>query len=83
MLERILPSTTTQNARIDRSVVLKGGVIASAPLVLGGFAGSWAVSVAATVPAWEQTLFLDAEILGVPGLLFVPLIVGVVLPLVE
>lgn len=73
----------TGTVRLDRSMVIKAGMLGSALLVLGGFLGSWAVAGAPTVPAWEQSIFLDAEVVGTLGLLFVPLVIGVVLPLVK
>lgn len=72
----------TRTGRVDRSTVMKLGIVASLALVVGGFVGSWAVS-GTGAPAWEQTLFLDAEIVGTLGLLFFPLTFGLVLPLVE
>ncbi|MFW6265171.1 MAG: hypothetical protein ACOC2A_00160 [Halanaeroarchaeum sp.] len=72
----------TQTGHVDRATVMKGGVLVSLALVVGGFLGSWAVS-GTGAPAWEQTLFLDAEIVGTLGLLFFPLTFGLVLPLVE
>lgn len=36
-----------------------------------------------SVPAWEDVLFTDLEIIGVLGALFLPLLFGVVLPLTE
>ncbi|MGM0398389.1 MAG: hypothetical protein ACQEQY_05285 [Halobacteriota archaeon] len=72
----------TRTGHVDRSTVLKVGMLVSFALVVGGFVGSWAVS-GTGAPAWEQTLFLDAEIVGTLGLLFFPLTFGIVLPLVE
>ncbi|UWG46502.1 putative membrane protein [Halanaeroarchaeum sp. HSR-CO] len=72
----------TRTGHVDRSTVLKVGMLVSFALVVGGFVGSWAVA-GTGAPAWEQTLFLDAEIVGTLGLLFFPLTFGIVLPLVE
>lgn len=36
-----------------------------------------------SLPGWEETLLLDAEILGVLIALFAPIVFGIVLPLTE
>ncbi|WP_224448039.1 hypothetical protein [Haloprofundus salilacus] len=36
-----------------------------------------------TLPGWQNTLFLDMEILGIAVALLAPLLFGVVLPLTE
>ena len=36
-----------------------------------------------TLPAWEDALFTDLEIIGTLGALFSPLLFGIILPLTE
>lgn len=66
---------------IDYPAVVKTGTLASLALLLGGFVA--ADLGAGALPAWEIGLFVDAEILGILGLVLVPLVFGVVLPLTE
>ncbi|GGL48209.1 DUF7860 family protein [Halocalculus aciditolerans] len=66
---------------IDYPAVVKTGTLASLALVAIGFAG--AALGASTLPAWSVSLFTDAEAVGALGVLFVPFVFGVVLPLTE
>jgi len=72
-----------QSTAIDYPSLTKTGFAASLVLLAIGFVGSWASSAFVGVPAWEASLFFDAEVLGTLGLLVVPLVFGIVLPLVE
>jgi hypothetical protein len=56
------------------------GVALFAIGALGEFAGH---AVFGTLPAWENTLLFDIEVLGVLIGLFAPIIFGIVLPLTE
>jgi hypothetical protein len=47
---------------------------------LGGVVGS---AVFGSLPGWEQTLFFDAEVLGLIIALVAPLVFGIVMPLTE
>jgi len=71
------------HSHIDYPKITKVGFVLSVALVLVGFVGSWAVAGAAGVPAWEKTLFFDAEVVGTLGILLVPMVFGVIMPLVE
>ncbi|MFB6082249.1 MAG: hypothetical protein ABEJ67_05450 [Halanaeroarchaeum sp.] len=71
-----------QTPRLDYPTVTKTGFVASVALLAIGVVGSW-LTAGAAVPAWERTLFFDAEVLGTLGILVVPLLFGIVLPLVE
>ena len=71
------------HSHIDYPKITTVGVAVSVALLVVGVVGSWAVAGATDVPAWEKTLFFDAEVIGTLGILFVPMIFGVVLPLVE
>lgn len=42
-----------------------------------------AAAMHVTLPAWEDALFTDLEIIGTLGALFLPLLFGIVLPLTE
>lgn len=57
-----------------------GGVVLFAVGVLGNVALS---TIGGSAPAWAGTVFFDFEILGVLVGLLVPLVFGIVLPLIE
>lgn len=60
----------------------KGGFLLGVGLfLLGALGGLLAPMVTDPVPAWEQTLFLYAEVAGTVVGFFSPLLFGVVLPL--
>ena len=69
---------------IDYSRTTKRGMALGAALftvgVLGEVVGS---ALFGPLPAWEHTLFVDLEALGLVLLLFVPFVFGVALPLTE
>ena len=50
---------------------------------IGAGAELSAAAMHVTLPAWENALFLDMEILGTLGALCFPLVFGIVLPLTE
>lgn len=69
---------------LDYEWFAKTGFLVSVALFgVGAGAGLLAAAMHWSLPAWEETLFLDMEILGVLGMLFSPLLFGVVLPLTE
>lgn len=72
-----------QSTSIDYPSLTKTGFAASLVLLAIGFVGSWVTAGLVGVPAWETSLFFDAEVLGTLGLLVVPLVFGIVLPLIE
>lgn len=62
----------------------KVGFLASIGLFAIGAGGELsAAAMHVSLPAWEDALFTNLEILGTPGALLVPLVFGVVLPLTE
>ena len=60
-----------------------GFLVSVAILGIGAGAELLAAGMHWSLPAWENALFVDMEILGVVGMLFSPLVFGVVLPLTE
>jgi hypothetical protein len=73
----------SQTASIDYGSVTKVGFLASAALLIVGVIGSIALADASGVPAWERTLFFDAEVIGTLGMVLIPITFGIVLPLVD
>ncbi|USZ69532.1 hypothetical protein NGM10_07310 [Halorussus salilacus] len=62
----------------------KYGFAASvAMLALGAGAEFTATAMNVSLPAWEHTLFVDMEILGILGMLLFPFVFGIALPLTE
>lgn len=69
---------------IDYQRVTKLGFLASIAVFAVGAGGHLsAAAMHASLPAWEDALFTDLEILGTLGALLVPLFFGIVLPLTE
>ncbi|WP_135829460.1 DUF7860 family protein [Halorussus halobius] len=69
---------------LDYQYWAKTGFLLSVAVFAAGAGAE--LSVAATnltLSGWEQTLFVDMEIVGVLGALFSPLLFGIVLPLTE
>ena len=73
----------SRTASIDYGSVTKVGFLASAALLIVGALGSMALAGASGVPAWEKTLFFDAEVIGTLGMVLIPITFGIVLPLVD
>jgi hypothetical protein len=62
----------------------KGGFLLGVAMLLVGAAGELAISAhLLTLPAWEETLFFDLEVLGIVFFLFSPFVFGIFLPLVD
>ncbi|WP_435180885.1 hypothetical protein [Halorussus sp. AFM4] len=69
---------------IDYPRVTKLGFLASIGLFAVGAGGEFfAAAMHLSLPAWEDALFTDLEIVGTLGALLVPLVFGIVLPLTE
>lgn len=69
---------------IDYSAFTKRGVLLGVCLLVFGALGNFAVAnTGVTIPAWEKTLLLDAEWIGVLLILLSPFVFGVFLPLTE
>ncbi len=68
---------------IDYAKRAKQGFLAGACLFLVGALGEVLGHTVVTLPEWEQTLLLDAVILGTLVALLSVLVFGIVLPLVE
>ena len=65
------------------SLAKTGFLLGVALFVLGGLGEVVGTAVFGGLPAWEQTLFFDMEVLGILLGLFSPLVFGIALPLVE
>ena len=64
--------------------VTKLGFLASIALFAIGAGGEFsAAAMHLSLPAWEDALFTDLEILGTLGALLIPLFFGIILPLTE
>lgn len=62
----------------------KWGFLLGVTLFLIGVGGEWAVhSWLSEVPAWEETLFFDLEVIGLVMFFVSPIIFGIFLPLLE
>ena len=69
---------------LDYARLTKAGVVLGLSLFSIGAGGEWLIhSWHATVPAWEKTLFLDLEILGLLAFAVSPFLFGILLPLTE
>lgn len=69
---------------IDYPQLTKRAFLAGLCLFLVGAGGELLIHTSGmTIPAWEDTLLFDAEILGVVVMLFSPIIFGIALPLTE
>ena len=70
--------------RLDYPGLAKAGFLLGVGLFALGAGGEWAIHAAGVgLPAWEDALFFDLEVLGVLVSLFAPLLFGVVMPLTE
>jgi len=61
----------------------RGFLLSLALLAIGAGGELTAAAMHLSLPAWEQTLLFDMEVVGTLGLLLCPLVFGVVLPLTE
>lgn len=69
---------------IDYPTVTKRAFLLGVALFLVGAVGELVGhAVFGTLPGWEETLLLNAEILGVLVALLAPVVFGIVLPLTE
>jgi len=69
---------------IDHAKRAKQGFVLGVGLfALGGLGELLGHAMYSELPGWEQALFFNAEVFGVLIALFVPLIVGIVMPLIE
>ncbi|MFB6309149.1 MAG: hypothetical protein ABEH35_07450 [Haloarculaceae archaeon] len=69
---------------IDYPQLTKRAFAVGLALFLVGTVGGFLVRAGGlSVPAWEETLLLDAEIVGVVLMLLSPIVFGIILPLTE
>ena len=69
---------------LDYEWVTKIGFLLSVAVFAIGAGGElFAATMHWSLPAWEHTLLTDLEILGVLGILLVPFVFGIFLPLTE
>lgn len=62
----------------------KNGFLFSLTLLLIGAGGELlSANMGWSLPAWETTLLFDLEILGILGILLVPFVFGIFLPLTD
>lgn len=74
----------SQTGSIDHAKRAKQGFLLGAGLfAVGGLGEILGHALYTELPAWEQTLLFNAEVVGVLLALLAPLIFGVVLPLTE
>lgn len=75
---------TGRYGKLDYPRLVKRGFLLGLSLFLVGALGEFAIHAALVqVPAWEETLLFDAEVLGILLMFFSPVIFGVALPLTE
>ena len=68
----------------DYGRLAKGGFLLGVALFLVGAGGEWVVHAQSlALPAWEDALFLDLEVLGILLFLLSPFVFGIFLPLME
>lgn len=69
---------------LDYAALTKGGFLLGVALIAVGATGEWAISThLVSVPAWEDALLFDLEVLGVALVLLSPFVFGILLPLTE
>lgn len=74
----------THASSMDHAKRAKQGFMLGAGLFLTAIVAEFVGhAMYGTLPGWEQTLLVDAEIAGILIALFAPLVFGIVLPLVE
>lgn len=75
---------TGRYGKIDYATLTKRAFAAGAALFALGLLGELAIStLGMSVPNWEQTLLVDAEIAGVLVMLLSPFVFGVFMPLTD
>ena len=71
-------------ASLDHATLAKLGFLLGLGLFLAGAGGEYVGhALLGGLPAWEDTLLFDMEVLGLLVGFFSPLVFGVVLPLLE
>jgi hypothetical protein len=68
---------------LDYPRLAKGGLLFGLLLFAVGLLGQLALGGSPTTPAWELTLLLDLEAIGLLVAFFSPFVFGVFLPLTE
>lgn len=69
---------------LDYARYAKGGFLLGLGLLVVGAGGEAAIhAFGVQLPAWEDALFFDLEVLGVALFLLSPFVFGVLLPLTE
>lgn len=69
---------------LDYAGLTKGGVLLGVSMFLLGAGGEWMIhSMSLQVPAWEETLFFDLEVIGLLTFAISPFLFGIFLPLTE
>ena len=62
----------------------KGGFLLGVMMFLVGTGGEWMIHAhVLALPAWEEALFFDMEVLGVLFFLLSPFVFGILFPLIE
>lgn len=73
-----------QYRQLNYGKLAKGGFLLGVAMLLVGAGGEWVVHAQIiALPAWEDALFFDMEVLGVLLFLLSPFVFGILLPLVE
>lgn len=69
---------------LDYPLLTKAGVLIGVSLFLVGAGGEWAIHTwLHQVPAWEETLLFDLEVIGLLVFAVSPFLFGIFLPLTE
>ena len=68
---------------IDYPSSVKRGVLLGLALMAVGEIGGYIAENYVSVPAWEESLFLAAAIVGLLAFVLSPILFGIVLPLTE
>ncbi|WP_435117745.1 hypothetical protein [Halolamina sp. C58] len=68
---------------IDYPAFVKRGVLLGLALMFVGEVGGYVAENYVSVPAWEETLFLVAAVIGLLAFVLSPILFGIVLPLTE
>jgi len=68
---------------IDYSASVKRGVLFGLTLMVVGELGGDLAENYVRVPAWEESLFLGAAVVGLLAFVLSPIVFGIVLPLTE
>lgn len=74
----------TSHGRVSYGELTKGGFVLGLALFALGATGELAIQAhLLQVPAWEETLLFDMEVLGIPIFLLSPFVFGIALPLIR